>query len=63
MNVDHFLKSIAQSIHWVPRGRSGGYSFEVFPDLDVDKTRMSKSKYRKRKHRNKIAKLSRKKNR
>jgi len=53
-------------LHWIPTGRSGGFRFVLFPDADelgYEKHNMPRTKYRKLKSRQNMAKMSRKKNR
>gem|GEM_PF-5869320 len=60
MNITALTKAM---LHWVPMGRSGGFRFELFPDVDVEKRDMTSRSYRKRKTRIKMAKESRRRNR
>lgn len=52
-----------QLLHWVTNSRSGAAWPEIWPDMEIPKTQLPKRVWRKRKVRNKIAKMSRRRNR
>lgn len=60
MNIQSLTKAM---LHWTPMGRSGGYRFELFPEFAGEKRKMSTRRYKKRKTRMNMAKMSRRVNR